>query len=148
MTYVGHRARVLVSYCMVFKMYIRSTDSDQLMFTDLLETRVSADQPYCVGWEQFVSVGVKSCSSSQRTQALCVAFWKTSSVLTWICKLLRENVHHSSKATVIVANLDSVKLQNMKWKNKTSETAQYWGHRKECHGLSLSLPSFCLLLYC
>jgi hypothetical protein len=55
------------------KMYIRLADPDQL-FTDLLETHVSADQPYYVGWEQFVSAGVKSCSSSQRTQVLCVAF--------------------------------------------------------------------------
>lgn len=59
MTYVGHLTRL--------------ADPDQL-FTDLLETRVSADQPYYVGWEQFVSVGVKSCSSSQRTLVLYVAF--------------------------------------------------------------------------
>jgi hypothetical protein len=47
---------------------------DQQIFMDLPETHLSAWWPCCVGWEQFVSAGVKSCSFSQRTQVLCVAF--------------------------------------------------------------------------
>lgn len=112
------------------------------IFMDLPETHLSVWWPYCVGWAQFVPASVKSCSFSQRTQVLYVAFWKTSSVQTWICKVLRKECSSESQ----VANCSkpwklTIKAfcynNNLKIQNKSGKQNLWNSTRTEINERSL-----------